>query len=302
MRIASTICIAAIICTCDAAWAQPDRIVSVRTPPSSALTEFWSPQRLREATPTPVPVVEPGPRSGAAPGDAQALRSPPLPSGVSGNVGTRPLYWAGKLLYNKPNGPSYCSAQLIAPGILATAAHCVQDDKTGAWFTNFLYAHQYHLGKSSRNVPTQCVAAYTGWVAPDETKWVWDYALIKLAGGADLGSFGFQWGWWGHYNGAPKIGYPQDIEHGEIIQVDFGRIVGGRMPGIVGLIHNNTRNQHGSSGGAWVGQFDSSENPQANFIISVTSHFVGDDRTSSFGPYFDQNFVNLLNYTARGCR
>ncbi len=186
--------------------------------------------------------------------------------------------------------------------LLATAAHCVQDDTTGQWFTNFLYAHQYHLGKSARNVPTECVAAYQGWVSQDDTKWVWDYALVKLAGGADLGHFGTQWGWWGHHGSAPKIGYPQDIEHGEIIQVDFGRLVSGRLPGIVGLIHNNTRNQHGSSGGAWVGNYDPSETPQSNYVISVTSHFVGDDRTSSFGPYFDENFANLLNFTGRGCR
>jgi hypothetical protein len=307
MRVVTVVCVATIAGTCGVARAEPGRIVSVRTPPAAELTAFWTPQRLKDAAPTPVPVVAPTTPGAAGPDNSQSQAVGPapstaLPSSVSGNVTTRPLYWAGKLVYAKPAGTSYCSAQFIAPGILLTAAHCVRDDNTGAWFTNFLYAHRYQLGKSARNLGTECAASYEGWLAKDDSKWAWDYAMIKVRGGIDLGHFGTQWGWRGQYNTAPKIGYPQDIERGEVIQVDFGKLIKGREPGIVGLVHNNPRNQEGSSGGAWIGNYDTSENSESNYVISVTSHYVGDDRSSSFGPYWDENFESLMAYTRRGCR
>jgi hypothetical protein len=311
MRFVAIICAAVIALAGDVARAQPNRINSVRTPPSAALMEFWTEQRLREAPATPVRVIDPSklgsadpaePKSGAVrTGKTKALHT--SVSGVSGNVQARPLVWAGKLYFNTPKGTSHCSAQFVAPGILSTAAHCIQDDTNGQWFTNFLYRHQYHRGRA-RDFPTECVAAYTAWVSRDEARYAWDYAMIKLRGGTDLGHFGTEWSWWGRHNSVPKIGYPQALESGEVIQVDFGRLIKGWHPNVVGLNHGNPQNAEGSSGGAWVGQWQTSGNStQANFMISVTSHHMGDDRGTSFGPYWsDNHMVNLMNYARRGCR
>jgi hypothetical protein len=308
MRVVLRMCVVAIAgACCGVAQAEPNRINSVRMPPAAALTDYWSTQRLQDATAMPVPVVDPGTGQSIKGGNArsQAVSPAPdaaLPSGVSGNVATRPLYWAGKLFFAKSDGSGYCSAQFIAPGILGLAAHCVRDEESGAWYTNFLYVHGYDRGKG-RKLSTECAAAYDGWLAKDDTKWVWDYAMIKVRGGDNLGHFGTQWGWWGQYNTVPKIGYPQDIERGQVIQVEFGKLIEGRMPGIVGLVHNNPRNQEGSSGGAWIGKMETAgDSSDSNYVISVTSHYLGDDKTSSFGPYWDENFLNLMNYTSRGCQ
>jgi len=320
MRVVSVLCVAAIAFACDVARAQPNRIDSVRTPPSAAatLSEFWTEERLREANPLPVPVApdpgtpnpvfpsEPAPggqRSGQPKGGPSSLGRGSNVSRLSGNVAARPLYWAGKFFFAKPEGPRVCSAQFVAPGIVITAAHCIRDDNTGQWYSNLLYRHQYDRGRSGRDFGTECFATYNGWVSQENSRWEWDFAIIELRGGADQGHFGWQWGWWGNYNDAPKIGYPGAIEQGQIIQVEFGRLIKGRTPRIIGLVHGNPRNAEGSSGGAWVGKYETSgNNPQANFIISVTSHHLGDDRGTTYGPYWGDDMERLLNYVKRGCR
>ena len=311
MRV-SVVCIAivtgtCVAVTCDVARAQPDRIDTIRTPPSSALTEFWTPQQLQDAQPMPLPVVDPstlGPTDPAEPysgasrsGAAKGPRN--QDSGVSGNASMEPLSRAGKLFFNKGGKGWVCSAQFIAPGILITAAHCVRDDVTGQWYTNILYKHGYFRGQGI-SFSSQCALTYNGWVSRDETKkWVWDYAMIKVRGGTDQGYFGWQYGWWGQYSTAPKIGYPVDIEQGQVIQVEFGRLIKGYQRGLVGLNHGNPRSGGGSSGGAWVGRYGQTGNPQSNYIISVTSHSINGNDSIDYGPYWDNNMESLMNSAKR---
>jgi trypsin len=312
MRVVPILCIVAVMASCESARAQPDRMDSVRTPPSSALMEFWSAERLREATELPVPVVDPntldateGDLGAPAPLKAKANSTGKASSlaRVSGNVTTRPLYWAGKFFFSVEGKGMVCSAQFVAPGVLITAAHCVRNAETGERYTNFLYKHQYNRGRSAKEFSIECYASYNGWVAQDNSKWQWDYAILKTRGGEDQGHFGYQVNWFGTYQNAPKIGYPGAIEHGQVIQVDFGNLSKGRTPRVVGLAHGNQKNAEGSSGGAWVGAFDTTGNNQrSNFIISVTSHHIGDDRGTSYGPYWDQRMEQLLSHVQRGCR
>src|SRR5262252_10475162 len=188
------VCVAAIVVPFGQASAQPNTIDSIRTPQTSSLTEYWTDNQRQIATAMPVPVLDPStlqpvpaePKAGtphtgrAANGASSALAR------AIGNVTTRPLYWAGKLYFNTGEGSMVCSAQFIAPGILATASHCVQDDKTGRWFSQFLYRHQNYMTKG-RDFSTECVAAFKGWVSPQRSHWTWDCAMIKLRGREDLG-------------------------------------------------------------------------------------------------------------------
>jgi len=319
MRAIAIACVAIMTVTSEVAHAQQNRINSITTPPTAALTEFWTEQRLREATAMPVPVVDPstfkpagpaepnsrGLRSGQSKAGPSASASAAVVAKWSGEVTQRPLYWAGKLFFSeRPNTTSSCSAQFVAAGILLTAAHCVQNEKTAQWFSNFLYRHQFFKGRGSRDFSTECVSAYTLWVnGGDDGRWGWDYAMIKLRGGTDQGNFGWESGWRGKYNSVGKIGYPRDLERGQVIQVDFGRLIKGPRNDIVGLNHGNPRNAEGSSGGGWVARLDTTgNNPGSNRVISVTSHHLGDDKETSYGPYWDNRFRELINYTGRGCR
>src|SRR5262249_36511196 len=156
----------------------------------------------------------------------------------------------------------------------ATASHCIQDDKTGGWDSQFLYRHQNNMGKG-RNFSTEFVGTYRGWGAPAKVRRAWGFAMIKLRGGEDLGPFGLQSNWWGTYDEVPKIGYPVAIGNGEVIQVEFGKLMKGWDPKIVGLNHGNPSNAEGSSGGAWVGHYETGgSNTESNFVISVTSHHL----------------------------
>ncbi len=249
-----------------------------------------------------------GPAGGAELSKGRTPRSndakaPPRSIGrMAGNIYSRPLYWAGRLAGEK-SGHSYtCSAQLVAPGIIATAAHCVRDEWTGTFFSNVLYQHQYLAGVSARDLGAECMATYNNWVSSAFSKRRWDYATVRLSGGKDLGHFGWQYNWWGVHGRAPKIGYPVGIDGAEMIQVDYGNLIDPGWDGIVGLRHNNPRNQEGSSGGAWVGRYDTSDSPQGNWVISVTSFRAENDLSTSYGPYWDDNFVRLINTAQTGCR
>ena len=310
MRLAYLACVATIMAPSGGIGAQPDAIDSIRTPQTSSLTDFWTDDRRQDAKAMPVPVLDPStlqpvpaepkagaPRTGRAGNGASSALARAI-----GNVTTRPLYWAGKLYFNTNESAMVCSAQFIAPGILATASHCVQDDKSGRWYTQFLYRHQNYMGKG-RDFSTECLAAHKGWVSPERSHWIWDFAMIKLRGGDDLGHFGWQYNWWGNYDEVPKIGYPVAISNGQVIQVDFGKLVKGWDSKVIGLKHDNPSNAEGSSGGAWIGHYETGgSNTQSNFVISITSHHLGQDRSVSYGPYWDENFGELLKYTQRGCK
>jgi len=313
MRV-SVVCIAivagtCVAVTCDAAHAQPERKESIRTAPTAALTEFWTEQRLQQAQPMPLPVVDPSALGSARPAEpkSEALRSGAAKvlrgsdSGVSGDVSEQPLDRAGKLYFSKADGDYVCSAQFIAPGILVTAAHCVRDSKTGQWATRVIYKSQYFRGKG-KEYSTECLGSHKGWVSGDSSRWTWDYAMIKLRGGTDEGHLGWQIGWWGQHSTATKIGYPSDIEDGKVIQVEVGRLFKTADPKIIGLDHGNALNKGGSSGGAWVGRYDPRGSPRSNYIITVNSFGYPDQPGISFGPYWDSKMEDLLKYAQRGCR
>jgi len=305
MRIVPIICAIIAIGTVDVAHAQPDRIESFRTPTTSSLTEFWTPQRLQDAHPMPLPTIDASELGATGPAEP---KSEPLQSGAgkasrhSGDVQKPPLNLAGRLFFTTGKGQQpYCSAQFIASGVLVTAAHCVRDNETGQWYSKFIYVHQYFRGNGTK-YDTDCSSMYNGWVSRDVTHLAWDYAMIKLRGGTDQGYFGLESGWWGRHNTVPKIGYPHGVEQGEVIQVQFGRLIRGHHPFVVGLKYDDVRDPGGSSGGAWVGKYEPTRNPQANRIISVESHGTG-EKGISYGPYWGgPQMVKLKEYVAAGCR
>src|SRR5215468_12376514 len=100
MRVVSVLGIAAVTLIGDLASAQPNRIESISTPSSSALTEFWTTQRLNQAPAMPVVRLGTINRVRPAPIKPRAGAPKQVPGSVaraSGNVYSRPLYFAGRL-------------------------------------------------------------------------------------------------------------------------------------------------------------------------------------------------------------
>ena len=107
-----------------------------------------------------------------------------------------------------------------------------------------------------------------------------------------------------------------DILNGEIVQQAHGVVFfadaipifnnHGTMqsyPSLVVHWQRNTRLTQGSSGGAWVVNFDPSEAQGNNIAISVSSFLISDLAGAMFGPYLTGASMNaLLHFTQNGCK
>jgi Trypsin len=278
----------------------------------------WTEGRLRSAKPLPIPVAKVRPGGAPAPAPSGPRSAGPVGSGSAQNVGAAarktgdpnsvPLRWAGKFFFKKPDGDDYiCSAQFITPHVILTAAHCMRDDETGKWYHDFLFELQYERGQATQKLTPKNFATWSAWVhgeEDDETFWHYDYAMILTEDSSKTGNFGWQYNYaTSQYPNAVKVGYPADILDGEVVQMDGGPLTEPQArPGIVRLQHGNPKNAGGSSGGAWVGNFNTATGQDTNMVISVTSHHVGDETTVSFGPHFDADFKKLLDYVQSGCK
>jgi len=305
MRIVAIVCTAAIPFACGVAHAQSNRVESVRAPRAAELTEFWTEQRLRDAKAMPVPMLDPGvvgapqePRSGKlrtaqakAPPDARAARE----------VTMRPHWWTGRVLFVASDGTIMsCAADLVAPGLVLTAAHCLRDNNTGQWVSKLIFVFDYQRD-SGRRIPSECLATYKGWISQEPSRWNWDYGFVKIRGGTTIGHFGWESGWWGKHETAALVsGRPALPER----PVPTAALVKGWNEKVVGLKLKQDAAAIGLGGGGWIARYEEAgSNPQSNVVLSVTSHqAVGDDRDTLFGPYWDDGFVDLMEHAKRGCR
>jgi Trypsin len=294
------------------------RIVSVIFSPSEQRAVQWTEGRMRNAKPLPIPVAKAtpggapksapsGPRSAAVRGEAGPAQNVGQADRKTGDPNSIPLRWAGKLFFKTSKGDYVCSAQFIAPHIVLTAAHCVQDSDTGEKYHDFYFGLQYQRGKATQIITPKCLGTWDTWVRSspdDENFWHFDYAMILSEESSKTGYFGSVYNYQSSdYSNAVKVGYPGDILEGEVVQMDGGPLTFPETrPGLVRLQHGNPKNAGGSSGGAWVGNLSPAIGRGTNMVISVTSHHVGDDTTVSYGPQFDGDWKKLYDFVQRGCK
>lgn len=209
-----------------------------------------------------------------------------------------PYRAVGRLAFRIGTANAWCSAALIGPGLVLTAAHCVAQYGEG-YFENgeWAFIPGYHLGKGAYGVyrymevfapesyldgSEDCLSEGVGCLN--------DVAVIVLRPnarkrypGAQTGWLGVQWDRWGFAmddtTQVTQLGYPRGIDGGrQMIRNDSAGAVFVDFPDHVAI---GSPLNEGSSGGPWVAnfgtppQYDEDTTPpefaDPNTIVGLTS-------------------------------
>ncbi|MDD5275939.1 MAG: trypsin-like serine protease [Methylovulum sp.] len=239
-----------------------------------------------------------------------------------------PYRATGKLYFNEGGSTFVCSASLIKPGVIVTAAHCVADFGKKTFYSNwtFIPAHNGTLapyGIWDGISPVIMTSYYDGTDSCASPGVVCqnDVAVIKLAAKPIRRTTyyaGDKTGWyaygWNGYSYAPflrktaaqisQLGYPQAIDGGDLMErTDSLGYVDGSFSNntIIGSLQTG-----GSSGGPWLVNLgmepslagtDFGSDTGHNTVVGVTSWGYISDLLKEQGasPFTDGNIVTLVN-------
>jgi V8-like Glu-specific endopeptidase len=237
-----------------------------------------------------------------------------------------PALPAGKLFFKIGTASYVCSASVIKPRVVVTAAHCVSEFGKNSFYSNFTFVPGYTNGnapvgtwsykrvyapQSYLNGTDVCSASGPGVVCAN------DVAVLVMNDnnaqkiGDVTGTFGYGYNGLGYTSFLRKqasqltqLGYPVDLDSGALMQrndslsfIDAAsannQIIGSLMTG-------------GSSGGPWLINFGvapSAPNisagsvPTPNLVVGVTSWGYTSSNAKEMGasPFTDSNIVPLVN-------
>jgi hypothetical protein len=261
---------------------------------------------------------------------------------TTGSPSVAPFKWVGLLknatsTKNAPSGWT-CTAQFIKPNVLLTAAHCLIDISGGLPVNSIdpskvTFLLQYQDGLSSQKFKTLCGAVNPQWTLPSNFNTMsisdqsgarnvageHDFAMVLVDGTSSTGVMEYELDWKGKYTNAARVGYPGDILNADIIQFAPGIVFfadaiplpkGLNLPSSVVQWGPVTDATHGMSGGAWVANMSSTEGPNKNILIAVTSSAPQLHNTAipmfpggTWAAYLTAaEFNPLLDFVSNGCK
>jgi V8-like Glu-specific endopeptidase len=231
-----------------------------------------------------------------------------------------PYRAAGKLFFKIGANSFLCSASLIKPGIVVTAAHCVANYGQSQFYSGWTFVPAYNNGSAPYGTWTAASAtiltkyyngtdscAQFGVICPD------DVALLTLNSqsgsyaGNSAGWFGYGWDGYG-FNASSQalitqLGYPVALDGGLLMErndsqgfvapsLSNNTIIGSLMTG-------------GSSGGPWLVNFGLPPSLSGisfgsaashNIVVGVTSWGYTDTSVKQQGasPFTSGNIVKLV--------
>ncbi|GGV22554.1 peptidase [Actinomadura cremea] len=296
---------------------------------AARVQEYWTPERMAAARPTPAPEVTP--RSAAAARAAEAEPPPAAapesgdgynPSGAAGSGGSgfgtlalsyfstskvwadhgrMPARTVGKLYYTRNGAGYYCSASTINSSnrnTIWTAGHCVTDGSRN-WYSNFTFVPDFHDGKRPYGTWTA-----RSWAAPngyfDGKNHRYDMAAIalNLSNGRRVGDVvGYQGYRFGEgynettFHDTRAFGYPQNTHPAR------SGISSSKLRFCVGYAATDALYKRigcdmggGSSGGPWITEMPLSRG--WGYIIGHNAWHYGNDPWE-YGPTLGTAAINV---------
>jgi hypothetical protein len=138
-----------------------------------------------------------------------------------------------------------------------------------------------------------------------------DFAMLLVDGQSPTGVMPYLLDWKGKFGYATRVGYASDILNGQIIQKSGGAvffadaipILDKSYPDIVVQWAPTTELTSGTSGGAWIAKFNTTEGADKNELIAVTS-FSFDNYPGGEGAAYltAAEFNPLLDFVTKGCK
>jgi hypothetical protein len=253
------------------------------------------------------------------------------PEASSGNPIAAPFKWVGLLVFQNPtdaNRVILCTAQFIKPNVLLTAGHCLKDlqtTPTGPWpdLTKGVFWLQYQ-NQTGIKFPIVCGATNALYALPSNYGTMTkaqqsaanfaasqhDFAMILVNGTSPTGVMPYALDWKGKYTYADRVGYPADILDSAIVQYMGGPVflsdeipMGLNSPNLVVQWGPITDFTGGSSGGAWVANFNINEGANTNILIAVTSSELTNYPGGETAAYLTAaEFNPLLASVSNGCK
>ncbi|MBT2382163.1 serine protease [Streptomyces sp. ISL-11] len=272
------------------------------------IRDFWTPERMRAATPLDVRVTAPAtpaPRHAGAP----SVVAPTAPSagtrsfpqaGGAWSGGGAVVKTSGRVFFTFQGRNASCSGDAITSqnrSTVITAGHCVKYQ--GAWHTNWTFVPGYQDGQTPYGTWTAAKTASTPqWVASEDMNFDVGMAVVAPLDGKRLaevvGAQGLQFN--GAYNQSMyAFGFPAAAPYDgkKLIYCSGKTTKDFLITKDHGLACNMTG---GSSGGPWFASFD--EATGAGVQASVNSFGYTFLPNTMFGPYFGAEVKSLYEQTA----
>ncbi|MEU7137353.1 peptidase [Streptomyces sp. NPDC046261] len=265
---------------------------------------FWTPERMRTATPLDPPAAGAGALPAPRPGAEETTVAPTAPSAgarsfpqaggpwTGGGAVTRT---SGRVFFTMDNRTASCSGNAVTSkngSTVLTAGHCVK--YKGAWHTNWVFVPGYHDGQKPHGTwaATKTMAT-PQWVSGEEMNFDVGAAVVGPVDGKRLtdvvGAQGLQFN--GGYNKAMyAFGFPaaSPYDGTRLIHCSGNSSKDFLLTKDHGLGCNMTP---GSSGGPWFTSFD--EATGTGLQVSVNSFGYTFLPNRMFGPYFGDEAKDL---------
>ena len=153
-----------------------------------------------------------------------------------------PYRASGKLYFKIGSSTYLCSASLIKPGVVVTAAHCVANYGQSTFYSGWQYVPSYNNGKApygkwTASSATILTAYYNGTdncyqygvICPDDVAVIVLNSKNGVYPGTNTGWLGYGWNGYSYNSSSQaqitQLGYPVDLDLGELEQRnDFARL------------------------------------------------------------------------------